>query len=211
MGSTFASIDDSLIEWIGKQHLFFTGSAPNDPDGHINVSPKGSMDTFRVLGPTRVAYLDLTGSGIETIAHLKENGRIVIMFVAFEGPPKIVRLHGKGTPVEPGDPRFAELLVEFDPSPKHALMLRSFIEVAVSRISDSCGFVAPKMKYVGERETLYRWAENKASKDEAWSAKYKRANNLASIDGLPGLDLDGALDEIGETETTRYSSAGRAL
>ena len=109
-------ISPALAEWITRQHVFFVGTAPSGDDGHINVSPKG-LDTFRVLGDNRVAYLDLTGSGVETIAHLRDNGRITVMLCSFEGPPRIVRLYGRGHAIEAGDPRFAEVAGRFDDLP----------------------------------------------------------------------------------------------
>src|SRR6478672_11686349 len=113
MGKVFQEIDDKLAGWISRQHMFFVGTAPGGDGGSINVSPKGMAGTFAVLGPRRVAYLDYTGSGAETIAHLRDNGRIVLMFCAFEGPPKIVRLHGRGRAVLVGDPEFDELRSAF--------------------------------------------------------------------------------------------------
>ena len=112
MARTYDEIDDHLRAWIARQPMFFVGSAPLAGDGHINVSPKGPGGTLRVLGPRRVAYLDYVGSGAETIAHVRENGRVVVMFCAFEGPPRIVRLHGRGEYVLTDDPRFDELLAE---------------------------------------------------------------------------------------------------
>jgi hypothetical protein len=209
MGRTYDTIDDTLAAWIGKQHLFFVATAPNDPDGHVNVSPKGSGQTFRILGPTTVAYLDLTGSGIETVAHLRENGRVVIMFCAFEGAPKVIRLHGRGRCVQPLDDDFAGLLATFQPNADLLLTLRSIVVVEVSRIADSCGYVVPKMTFVEERDQLFRWAENRQKTyGDAWSIKYQQANNLASIDGLPALDLPA---DLTEEEAARYASAGRAL
>ena len=113
MGRLYDAIDDTTRQWLAKQPMFFVATAPNDPDGHVNLSPKGAAGAFRVLGPTRVAYVDLVGSGVETAAHLRENGRIVLMFCAFAGPPKIVRLHGQGRVVRQDDPEFAALLPEF--------------------------------------------------------------------------------------------------
>src|ERR1700733_4197740 len=112
MGKVYERLDEKLVEFIEKQHMFFVGTAPHSPDGHLNVSPKG-LDTFRILGPNSVAYLDLTGSGIETVAHLRENGRITILFCAFEGRPLILRLHGRGRVVEPGEPERPNLIARF--------------------------------------------------------------------------------------------------
>jgi hypothetical protein len=209
MGRQYEAIDDDLAAWIGRQHLFFVGTAPNGPDGHVNISPKGSMATFRILGPRTVAYLDLTGSGIETAAHLRENGRIVLMFCAFDGPPKIVRLHGRGRVVQPHEPDFAGLLARFDPDADLRAVLRSVIVVAVERIADSCGFVVPRMDYASERRQLFRWADQQVQKrGDAWGLRYRQAHNRASIDGLPGLDFP---DELSEDEARAWSSVGRAL
>jgi hypothetical protein len=208
MGRQYESLDESLISWISAQPLFFIGTAPNAPDGHINISPKGSMRTFRILGPTTVAYLDLQGSGIETVAHLRENGRIVVMFCAFDGPPKIVRLHGEGRVVQNHEPGFAELVAQFEPSEEIRSVLRSIVVIEVNRISDSCGFVVPRMELVEERSQLFRWAENKQrTLGEGWEDAYRRANNTTSIDGLAGLELHGEASE----DDHFLSSSGRAL
>ena len=157
MAKTFERLDDSLTEWIGRQHVFFVATAPSGSDGHVNVSPKG-YDSFRVLDPLTVAYLDLTGSGVETIAHLRDNGRITLMFCAFEGPPKIVRLQGRGQVLVPGDDGFAELAGHFDEQSG----TRAVIRVALDRVSDSCGYSVPFMDYQGERPTLAQWADRKS-------------------------------------------------
>lgn len=180
MGRTYDGIDDRLREFIEKQPVFFVATAPLSGDGHVNLSPKGMTDTFRVLGPRTVAYLDLTGSGVETIAHLRENGRIVVMFCAFDGPPKIVRLHGRGTVIEPDDERFASLVECFPPH----LGTRSVIQIDVERISDSCGFAVPRMAYERDRDDLERWSERKGADG---LVAYKAEKNAVSIDGLPGL------------------------
>ena len=112
MGKVYEQLNDAMMKFIARQHVFFVGTAPDAPDGHLNVSPKG-LDSFRILGPRSVAYLDLTGSGIETVAHLRQNGRITIMFCAFEGKPLIVRIHGQGRVIEPGDPEWDELIARF--------------------------------------------------------------------------------------------------
>jgi len=180
MGKVFDSIDDSVAAWIEKQKLFFVASAPLSPNGHVNLSPKG-MDSFRVLDAKRVAYLDLTGSGIETIAHLRENGRITVMFCAFEGPPQIIRLYGRGLVREPGSERFDELAALFPSHPGK----RAVIEIEVSRVSTSCGFAVPFFDFTGERETLIKYTEQKG---EEAMREYRCKNNLESIDGLPGLE-----------------------
>jgi len=181
LGKLYDEITPELSEWIEQQKLFFVATAPLNEDGLLNCSPKG-MDTFRIIGPRQVAYLDLTGSGIETIAHLRENGRIVFMFCAFEGRPLIVRLHGTGKAVAEGSSEFEELRSLF---PDYA-GARAIIVGDISRISDSCGYGVPTFDYNGERDTLVRWAESKGP--EAVS-QYQRENNIRSLDDLPGLEL----------------------
>ncbi|HVQ88883.1 MAG TPA: pyridoxamine 5'-phosphate oxidase family protein [Actinomycetes bacterium] len=180
MGKVLEQIDDRLLEFIQRQHLYFVGTAPSSDDGHINLSPKGHADTFSVVDQHTVAYLDLTGSGAESIAHLRENGRIVIMFCAFDGPPQIVRLHGRGRVVTPGDDEWAGLFDRFPDRPG----ARAIVVVDVTRISDSCGQAVPLYDYVADRDLLYRWAERKS--DEQLD-EYHRTRNATSIDGLPGL------------------------
>jgi hypothetical protein len=177
MGKTYDGITPDLAEWIAQQALFFVGTAPLAKDGHVNISPKG-LDTLRVLGPRRVAWLDLTGSGAETIAHLRENGRIVIMFCAFDGPPRIVRVHGRASVLPPTH----ELAARFDP-PEHAV--RSVIRVEVERIADSCGYGVPLMRFDGKRTQYDAWVDKKA-RDGGFEA-YIAEKNAESIDGLPAL------------------------
>ena len=179
MGKQFDEITPELTEWLREQKLFFVATAPISPDGALNCSPKG-MDTFRILGSREVGYLDLTGSGIETAAHLSENGRIVIMFCAFTGPPKIVRFHGRGSYHPAGLPAFEQRRSAFPILPG----TRGIVSVEVSRISDSCGFAVPLYEFQGERDTLVRWAESKGS--EGLKA-YRQQRNAKNIDGLPGL------------------------
>jgi hypothetical protein len=179
MGKVYHHIDDRILEWIARQHLFFVSTAPLSAQGHVNCSPKG-MDSFRILGPNTVAYLDLTGSGIETIAHLRENKRIVIMFCALTGPPAIYRFHGAGEVLLKGTPEYADCIGHFDELPG----ARSIIRVQISRISDSCGFGVPKYVFESERETLVRWSENKG--DDGVVA-FQQENNRQSLDGLPGV------------------------
>ncbi len=180
MGKLHESIDDKLKTWIAKQPMFFVGTAPSGSDGRVNVSPKGMAGTFVVRGPHQVAYLDYFGSGVETIAHLRDNGRIVIMFCAFDGPPKIVRLHGHGRVVLPQDAEFAALRTEFDKERTHAQ--RSIIVVDVERIADSCGYSVPHLEFVRDREILDL---HQLKKPTEYYAAYWDEKNAASIDGLP--------------------------
>lgn len=179
MASVIDALDQDLVEWIEAQPVFFVASAPAD-GGHVNLSPKGH-DTLRVLGERSVAYLDLTGSGAETIAHTRENGRLTIMFCAFEGPPRILRLFGTGTAHPTGSARFEELAPRFPALPG----TRSIIELDIDRLQSSCGYAVPFMELQGERPTLQRWAARKSDEELAdyWSTK-----NRSSIDGLPALD-----------------------
>jgi hypothetical protein len=180
MGKVYNEIGDALDAFIRRQRVFFVATAPLAADGHVNCSPKG-LDTFAVLDPHTVAYLDLTGSGVETIAHLRENGRIVLMFSALDGPPKIVRLHGRGRVVAPHDADFAALRARF---PAHHEGLRSVIVVDVERVSDSCGYGVPEYAYVGERTQLPAWTQRKGPEGVA---RYRAEKNAESIDGLPGV------------------------
>jgi hypothetical protein len=182
MGKVLDAIDEKLVAWIEAQHLFFVASAPLAEDGHVNVSPKGDLRWFRVLGPNEVAYLDFVGSGAETIAHARENGRIVLMFCALEGPPRIVRLHGRASVLVPGEPGFEELLARFEP-PEHAL--RSLIRVDVERIADSCGYGVPLMRFDGKRTQYDKWVDKKL-RDGGLDA-YVEQKNAESIDGLPAI------------------------
>ena len=180
MAKTYKEIDAQLVDWIGQQHLFFVATAPLTGAGHVNCSPKGG-DAFRVINSVTVAYQDMTGSGAETIAHLRENGRIVIMFCAFDGAPRIVRLHGRGEVLTSSHPDFAALAARFPPH----LGTRAIIRVAVTRVSDSCGFGVPQYEYRSERDTLAKWTEAKGP-DKI--KEYRRNKNARSLDGLPGID-----------------------
>jgi len=181
MAKVFEQIDDQMAAWLIAQPMFVVATAPLAADGLINASPKGGSGTFAVLGPTTVAYLDLTGSGVETIAHLRENGRIVLMFTAFDGRPQIVRLHGDGRVVERDDAEFDELAQRFPRNPG----TRSVIVVDVDRVSDSCGYAVPRMDYIADRDVLDLWSAKKGPEGlEAYRAKH----NAVSLDGLPGLD-----------------------
>jgi len=189
MARTYDAIDDHLAAWIGKQPMFFVASAPLDEDGHVNVSPKGPIGTFRVIGPRRVAYVDLIGSGAETVAHLRDNGRIVVMFCAFAGPPRIVRLHGAGEPIMGGDARFDALLAEasFDEATVPEAR-RAIVVVEVERISSSCGYGVPLMSYAGERPHMHA-SKTKRLRTGGPDAltRYVAEHNAESIDGLPAI------------------------
>ncbi len=178
MGKTYDSLEP-LADFLLRQHVFFVATAPLAAGGHVNLSPKG-LDSLRVLGPKTIAYLDLTGSGAETIAHLRENGRITLMFCAFEGPPRIVRLHGRGRVVFPGDEEFSALRARFPDWPG----VRAIIVAELERISDSCGYGVPLYEYRGERRQLVEWAQRKG---ERGLEEYRAKHNRASIDGLPAL------------------------
>ena len=179
MGATFDSIDDRSRAFIEQQHLFFVATAPSGDDGHVNLSPKG-YDTFRVLGPNRVAYLDLTGSGAETVAHVRQNGRITLLFCAFDGKPNLLRLYGTGSVAEPGDAPYDEIAA-LVPAHKGA---RAAIVVDVERVSTSCGYSIPFFDYVGERPTLDEWADRKSDDD---LVAYRAQKNARSIDGLSSI------------------------
>jgi hypothetical protein len=179
MGRLPDEIDEKVRAFIEAQPMFFVATAPLAATGHVNVSPKG-LDSIRVLGPRRLAYLDYVGSGSETIAHLRENGRIVLMWCAFAGPPRILRIHGSGRALEPGDAAFSALHERFDPVPAS----RAIICIDVERVSESCGFGVPLMTYEGQRTQLGAWA---ARKGEAGLAEYQRNKNRVSVDGLPAL------------------------
>ncbi|MDB5208566.1 MAG: pyridoxamine 5-phosphate oxidase-related FMN-binding protein [Flavisolibacter sp.] len=177
MGKFYESINDQHKTFIQLQHLFFVSTAPLNEEGHINLSPKG-LDSFRILSSTRVAYMDIVGSGNETSAHILENGRISFMFCAFGGPPNILRLYGKGYTVLPGDAEWAELSLHFTllPSTRH-------ISVAdISKVQTSCGFAVPYYEYTGERDHSYKWAAKKGAEG---LEDYKKEKNLVSLDGLP--------------------------
>jgi hypothetical protein len=177
MGDLFDSISPKLQDFIEAQHIFFVGTAPRADDGHINVSPKG-LDTFRVLGPNRVAYLDLTGSGNETAAHLQENGRVTFMFCAFEGAPRILRLYGTGHAVLPQDDEWDSLRAPFPDYPG----VRQIIVGEIAAVQSSCGFAVPLFDHVGQREALLRWEEQKGLDA---LVDYRQVHNVTSLDGLP--------------------------
>jgi hypothetical protein len=178
MGATHDDIAPDLAAWIHEQPVFFVATAP-ETGGHVNVSPKG-LDSLRVLGPKRVAYLDLTGSGVETIAHLRDNGRVTLMWCAFDGNPRIARVYGRGIVHPLGTPGFDALASCFPELPGR----RSIIEIEVDRVSTSCGYAVPVMKLEGPRDRLLDWARAKG--DDGLSG-YWKSKNARSIDGLPGL------------------------
>lgn len=184
MGRQHETIDGALAEFIGRQHMFFVGTAPTAIDGHLNLSPKG-LDTFRILGPTSVAYLDLTGSGIETVAHVRENGRITLMFCAFEGRPLVLRLYGRGRVIEPQDPEWGDMVGLFPDLPG----ARAVVVVDVDRIADACGFAVPLYEFRGHRKQLLDYADRQGPDGlEAYKAK----KNRVSIDGIAGLRIPEA-------------------
>ncbi len=180
MARTHNALDDKLVAWIAEQPVFFVATAPSGSEGHVNLSPKG-YDSFRVLGSSQVAYLDLTGSGVETVAHIRDNGRLTVMFCAFAGPPRILRLYGSAEVVVPGDGRFADLASRFPTLPG----IRSVILLSIERISTSCGFAVPEMELRRERPTLVEFAER--GETAGTLADYRAKENAFSIDGLPGL------------------------
>jgi hypothetical protein len=191
VGKVFDEIDEHLAAWIARQPLFFTGTAPLDGDGHVNVSPKGPIASLQVLGPRSVAYLDIVGSGSETIAHVRENGRIVIMLCAFSGPPRIVRIHGRAHVLTPDHPRFQEMLErhEFE-RPHHDEARRAMVVVEATRISDSCGYGVPLMSFEGHREHGELWAAKKLRTGGPDALRdYQRQKNAKSIDGLPAVEI----------------------
>jgi hypothetical protein len=178
MGRVLDAINDELAAFIAAQPVFFVATAPA-ASGHVNLSPKG-LDTFTVIDPNTVAYLGLTGSGIETVAHLRENGRITIMFCAFDGKPNIVRLYGQGEVLPTGEPETDALLPRFGSYPG----ARSVIRVQVDRVSTSCGYGVPRLRYEGERDQLTTWADRRGPDG---LVEYRGEKNAVSIDGLPGL------------------------
>ena len=193
MGTVYPELDDRLIRFITTQPVFFVATAPclgtDGTGGHVNVSPKGYRDTFAVLDPLTVAYLDLTGSGAETIAHLRQNGRITIMFCSFDRTPKIVRIYGTGRAVLPADRDWAQLAAHFSADPGSGTRAdrgnrRAIVVVEIERIADSCGYAVPVMGQIEERDLLTRWSERRSAQD---LAAYRVKHNTVSIDGLPAL------------------------
>jgi hypothetical protein len=190
MARIYERIDERQRAWIARQAMFFVGTAPLDGDGHVNVSPKGPIGSLRVLDDHTLAYLDLVGSGAETIAHIRENGRVVVMLCAFEGPPRILRLHGRGEVMPVGTPRFDALLEQagFE-QPDVLESRRAIIVVHVTRVADSCGYGVPLMDYAGERP---HQAASSAKRVRVHGpgayVAYQRENNAVSIDGLPAVE-----------------------
>ena len=182
MGRTYDVIDDRLATWLQEQPVFFVATAPLAGDGHVNCSPKGNRQELVVVDGRRIMYLEQTGSGIETVAHLQENGRIVVMFCAFSGPPRIVRLHGRGRAVPVGSPEFESVSRPFPGASGPGV--RSVIVVDVERVSDSCGYGVPLMEFEAHRPTMDEWSERKGRDGVE---RYRAEKNAASIDGLPGV------------------------
>jgi hypothetical protein len=188
MGKTHDHIDGRLRAWIEAQHVFFTATAPLGAHGTVNLSPKGLAGSFAVLDEQTVAYLDFAGSNAETVAHLRENGRITLMWCAFDGPPNIVRIHGRGEPVFRDDLRWTDLMSHFpdiDPT-RHGL--RAIIVVRAELIRDTCGYAVPFMTYEDDRPLhASRFARET---DETLDAYFQKKEHIAqSLDGLPGLPL----------------------
>jgi predicted pyridoxine 5'-phosphate oxidase superfamily flavin-nucleotide-binding protein len=181
MGKIYPTLDQAVTQFIQAQPVFFVATAPLDARGHINVSPKG-LDTLRILGPKTLAYLDLTGSGVETVAHAKENSRITLMFCAFAGPPKILRLYGRARVLEHEDAEYPALLARFPDFES----TRAIIVVELIRIADSCGYGVPLLKYEEDRKQLGAWARNRGPEK---LKTYRKEKNSHSIDGLPGLSM----------------------
>ncbi len=179
MAKVYEGVDDDLAAWVAEQPMWFVATAPLAADGHVNVSPRGH-DSLVVLGPHRVAWVDYTGSGVETISHLRENGRVCLMFASFDARPRIVRLHGTGTVALPGEAVFDEVTALLPEHPG----TRAVVEVVVTRVSDACGWGVPLMQLTGERDLLQAHAEKKGPDG---LAEYRRTKNATSIDGLPGI------------------------
>jgi Pyridoxamine 5'-phosphate oxidase len=191
MAKVYERIEDHQRDWIARQAMFFVGSAPLAGDGHVNVSPKGPIGSLAVLDDHTVAYLDVVGSGAETIAHIRENGRVVVMLCAFEGPPRILRLHGTGEVVPAGDERFAALLEQGGyERPEVPESQRAIVVVHVTRVADSCGYGVPLMDYVGERphQAASSAKRVRVHGPDAYVA-YQRDHNAVSIDGLPAVEV----------------------
>lgn len=196
MGKVFDGIDERLASWIASQSLYFVGSAPLDAEGHVNVSPKGPIETLKVVDEHTVAYLDMIGSGAETAAHVRENGRIVIMLCAFDGPPKVVRLHGHGELIQAEDERFEPLALRCEfPVPPVKEARRAIVLVRLTRVSDSCGYGVPLMSLKGKRPHMEAWAQKKERVGGVKALQdYQREKNAVSIDGLPAIELSASAE-----------------
>ncbi|VAW99688.1 hypothetical protein MNBD_GAMMA21-1686 [hydrothermal vent metagenome] len=182
MAKVHPNITTELAEWIGRQPVFFTASAPLAEDSHINLSPRG-LDSFRVINEHETIILDLTGSGNETAAHLTQNGRLTVMFCAFTGPPQILRLFGQGTVIRPGEQKWSEFRAQFaDDLPG----VRQIFHQQVTRVQTSCGFGVPLMKLESQRDLLPKWAMKRG---EDGIQEYQKEKNATSIDGLPAPGL----------------------
>ena len=192
MAKIYDEIDERWRQWIDEQPMFFVATAPLDAEGHVNVSPKGPRGTLQVLGPHEVAYLDLAGSGSETIAQVRENGRIVVMLCAFEGPPRILRLHGRGEIVDSADPRFEELLGRAPfAEPEVSELRRALIRIDVSRVSDSCGYGVPLMSFEADRDHLDLSAAKRVrTMGSDGYLEFRRERNAESIDDLPAVETN---------------------
>jgi predicted pyridoxine 5'-phosphate oxidase superfamily flavin-nucleotide-binding protein len=185
VAKVYERIEPRLARWIGKQPVFFVGTAPLSGDGLVNVSPKGLRGTFGVLDEHTFAYVDMTASGIETTAHLRENGRICVMFCSFDGTPNVVRLHGRGRVVTRGEEGFDEALAPFAMGlASRRTEARGVITVDVTRVADACGYAVPRMVLESDRELLDSWAERRSPE---WLRNYRTEKNEHSLDGLPGL------------------------
>ena len=175
MAKFYTSITKRVQQFIEKQKVFFVATAPEK--GRINISPKG-MDSFRVINENRVLWLNVTGSGNETAAHLLENDRITIMFCSFEAAPNILRLYGKGKEIKESDTNWSELVSLFPTTPG----TRQIFDITIESVQTSCGMSIPFYEYKGEREELNDWA---IEKGDAGIKQYWKDKNVTSIDGLP--------------------------
>lgn len=184
MSTLHEAITPKIADFIRSQSVFFVATAPLATHGHLNISPKGIPGTACVVDDRQFAYLDITGSGAETIAHLRENGRIVVMFCAFEGPPNIVRLHGKGRVIDTTHAQWTHWAARF----ADVAGARAVILVDVERVSDSCGYGVPNMTLVGDRDLLPPFMARKGASGQV---QYRQAKNRMSIDGLPVFESDG--------------------
>ncbi len=180
MAKFYDSLDDRHVAFIKAQKMFFVGTAPLSDAGRVNLSPKG-YDSFRVLGPNRVAYADLGGSGVETVSHVRENGRITFMFCAFDGAANIMRLYGRGSVMQFSDPGFAEEIAKFPSGNERA---RAIVFADIAQVQDSCGWAVPFMEFKSERDQLARYIGNRTL--EEWHER-RLDRGAQSIDGLPGM------------------------